>query len=77
MLISKLKIRCETKTVLNNLGYTETGHFIEADNLILANRLTKSQYIDLATAIAEIKSGMFWDEIHNQQTQTAANNTPD
>jgi len=73
MLISKLKIRRETETALHGLGYTETGNFIEADNIILASRLTKLQYTDLATAMAEIKSGIFWDEIYNKYNKPTDN----
>lgn len=70
MLISELKIKEKTKTALHHLGYTEIDNFIEADDIILAENLTKYQYIDLAIAIAGIKSNIFWEEIHKHNIQS-------
>lgn len=70
MLISELKIKEKTKKALHHLGYTETDNFIGADDIILAKILTKCQYIDLAIAIAGIKSSIFWEDIHNHNIQS-------
>ncbi len=60
--LSELNIQEDTRTALSNLGYTETGNFIDDDDLIFVRSLTRKQFINLAIAIAEIKAGGFWDE---------------
>lgn len=63
--ITKLNIYEETKQSLYRLGYTETGNFINKDDIILAKKLSKRQYIDLAIAMAEIKANLTW-ELYNE-----------
>ena len=62
--LTEINIKPDTIEALRKAGFTETGNFIESDDRILAGYLSKEQYIDLAIAIAEIKAGLFWEEVH-------------
>ena len=62
--LSDLEITSDTVHALHDLGYTDTGNLIDDDNAILAARLTKEQYLDLAVALTKLRASTVWHAVH-------------
>jgi len=73
ILLNNINISSGLLKKLNDLGFTETGNFIDSDDIIFVRYLTKDEFVKLAMEITRYKAAIFYNIEKSKEDETLKN----